>query len=136
MKGENHMVIIVLLSMMIVAAVNDCLKRDAVGQEAAPTWPVTLAWNPNTEEDLDHYTLYTNGVAGPEIPAGTETIELSLEAGRYEWQLTASDWSGNESGLSEKVMRIFDGEPPADPAAPTVINIAGPVIINIGPEVQ
>lgn len=85
---------------------------------------VTLAWDPNTETDLSHYTIYQadsyNDRTGPwakvtDIAKGVTTFSLTVEDGKnFAWYVTASDASGNKSGASNMVW-LYDRNPPEDP---------------------
>jgi hypothetical protein len=85
---------------------------------------VTLAWDPNTEPDLDGYTVYySKGAPGPpydyagDLPLGdladpdnpqvtlTELEELT----NYYFALTAYDINGNESSFSSSICIFIDG---------------------------
>ena len=93
-----------------------------------------LAWEMNTESDLDHYTIYHSdaanitkggvGVVTMDVPHdpnsavdngdGTKTVEhslvLSKEGPRY-FRLSASDTSKNESPLSNEIGCMVNLEP-------------------------
>ena len=105
-----------------------------VDAQEVRTFPVTLAWEPNTEGDLAGYWVYDQGAKVAEVPAGTETVDLSVGIGDHEWHVTALDWSANESEESNKVFRSFDEVPPQEPAGTTIINLpwTSTTIINIG----
>lgn len=85
---------------------------------------VTLGWDPNTEPDLAHYTLYqadrAGDMTGPwisvkQVPAGQTTTILTVQDGKnFAWYLTACDETGNESRPSNMV-ELYDRTPPADP---------------------
>lgn len=85
---------------------------------------VTLQWDPNTEPDLSHYTLYQADRFADktgawqnvkEIPAEQTTTIITVEDGKnFAWYLTASDNSGNQSRPSNMV-ELYDRTPPADP---------------------
>ena len=70
---------------------------------------VTLAWNPNTEEDLAGYRIYYGTASGDydytmEVGNQTEYTVTGLEEGLlYYFAATAYDLSGNESGYSNEV---------------------------------
>jgi hypothetical protein len=71
---------------------------------------VTLAWNPNTEEDLAGYRIYYGTASGDydytmELGNQTEYTVTNLEEGLlYYFSATAYDLSGNESGYSNEVV--------------------------------
>jgi len=85
---------------------------------------VTLGWDPVTDPDLDHYTLYQadriGDKSGPwgrmkEIPGDqTTTITTIADGKNVVWYVTASDGAGNESGPSNTVER-YDRTPPGIP---------------------
>ena len=65
---------------------------------------ITLTWNANSEDDLDHYNIYGGTSSGPTtlvatVSAGTETYTHSfLDGGQtYYYRISASDDSYNES---------------------------------------
>jgi hypothetical protein len=71
---------------------------------------VTLAWNPNTEEDLFGYRIYYGTASGDydytlEVGNQTEYTVTGLEEGLlYYFAATAYDLSWNESGYSDEVV--------------------------------
>lgn len=73
---------------------------------------LTLAWEPNTEDDLAGYNLYYGRRSGDydfamDIGNATQYTVTGLESGtRYYFALTAYDTSGNESDYSEEVSGI------------------------------
>ncbi len=90
---------------------------------------VTLEWDANTEEDLAGYRLYDStesGVYGTipkaAIPAGTETVTVTVPDGLVYFVLTAFDEAGNESGYSNEVMSR--GVPPEAPTRLQLIRVA------------
>jgi len=111
---------IVWWSMIIFCLGFWAIVGKAVGQEAKQ-WDITLGWDANTESDLKEYRLYENTAHVETIPAGTETVTRVLEAGDYEWYLTARDDSLNESGPSQPVGISLDEVPPT--MTGTTINI-------------
>ena len=85
---------------------------------------ITLAWDPNTEPDLDGYTLYySKDVPGPpydyvgDLPlsdlADPDNPQATLtdleERTNYYFALTAYDIDGNESSFSGSLCIYFDG---------------------------
>jgi len=85
---------------------------------------VPLSWDANTEPDLAGYNLYqaerigdmtTEWVFVIEIPAGTEPIvthTVTVDDNKnYAWLVTAFDFAGNRSFVSNMVER-FDRIPP------------------------
>mgnify|MGYP001144720422 CR=1 FL=1 len=86
---------------------------------------VTLAWNPNTESDVEGYGVYSSqddtgppydlfgyvtlsDLSDPDNPTFTVT---GLESGtRYYFAVTAYDTAGNESGFSSSVCADVDGD--------------------------
>jgi len=78
---------------------------------------VTLAWDANTNPDLCAYTLYQANCYGDKtgawfpvknITKDMISVTVNVEDGKnFAWYLTASDWSGNESGASNTV-QLFD----------------------------
>jgi hypothetical protein len=80
-----------------------------------------LAWNPNTEPDLDGYRVHYGTVSGEYsdlIDVG-ETTSYRLEGlsidVRYYIALTAYDTAGNESGFSTEVSEVVRVVPTDDP---------------------
>ena len=87
---------------------------------ASTAWAETLTftWDANTESDLAEYRLYQRSVDGSypaepvaTIPAGTETVQLTVPDGKYFWRLTAVDTSGFKSEPSKEVDNIPPGAP-------------------------
>lgn len=86
---------------------------------------VAMEWDPNSETDLSHYTLYgavrQGDHTGPwskvaKIEAPETTVTVTIPNGEnWAWYVTASDKSGNESGPSNMV-ELFDRTAPGDPA--------------------
>lgn len=86
---------------------------------------VHLAWDANTETDLDHYRLYQatcyEDKTGPwliliDIAKTETTVTVQVEDGKnFSWYLSASDTSGNESRASNTVT-LYDKVPPLAPA--------------------
>lgn len=96
--------------------------------QAAPT--VNLSWSPNTEKDLDSYTIYRGMIncdsQGPLQPlitvdkAVTSFTDTTLPATTTQacYRLTAKDLSGNESLQSDQVSKSFPVTPPPPPPPP------------------
>jgi hypothetical protein len=109
----------------IIIAILWCLLAVSVqGQQVVTEWPVTLMWDPNTEEDLAGYNIYHasvsfNGVvpygsAVGTTVAGVEMFEYTIATGGFHYFVaTAFDETGNESGPSNEVMFVADNTPPA-----------------------
>lgn len=85
---------------------------------------VTLEWDPVTDPDLDHYTLYlaeqyldTTGswTIGQTIPKTQTTTTIAVADDKhFAFYVTATDTSGNESQASNTV-NTSDRVPPAHP---------------------
>ncbi len=83
-----------------------------------------LAWEPNEEEDLDHYRVYRSTdpdfVPSPESLAhattDTEWIDDDPMAGQYHYLITAVDFAGNESAPSPPET-VTDVDGPTAPRA-------------------
>ena len=97
-----------------------------VGQAWADS-NVTFAWDANTETDLAGYRLYQSSTPGTytfgeseavvTIPAGTETVQITVPDGTLYFVLTAYDTDGNESGPSNEVTPgDLDTTPPVNPS--------------------
>lgn len=82
---------------------------------------LTLAWDPNTEDDLAGYNVYygiQSGNYDSVIDAGnvTQYMVSNLEPEtQYYFVITAYDTSGNESDFSEEVDSITSEGPPPEP---------------------
>ena len=122
--GSITVWVLVFLGAMLIGGL--IIAYDACAQEKM--WDVALEWPPNTETDLKEYKLWENGVHIDTIPAGTETTDRTLEAGDYEWYLTARDLSLNESGPSNTVSLSLDEISPD--LTGTTINITIGIHIN------
>jgi len=78
---------------------------------------LTLAWDPNMEDDLAGYKVYYGTQSGDyDSVADIGNVSQYKVRGlrpetRYYLALTAYDFSGNESGFSEEVSAITDNEP-------------------------
>lgn len=109
-SGLSICLLLVLLSMVIGS--NVCAQE------------LTLAWDPNTEPDLDGYTVYySKGSPGPpydyagDLPlselADPENPKVTLteleEQVSYYIALTAYDINGNESSFSSSLCVYIDG---------------------------
>lgn len=78
---------------------------------------ITLAWDANTESDLDRYTVYrstTSNTYGDALITGLTTpnyTDTSVVDGiTYYYVVTASDIYGNESPTSNEVSITFDAD--------------------------
>ncbi|MCH7731536.1 MAG: T9SS type A sorting domain-containing protein [Candidatus Marinimicrobia bacterium] len=76
----------------------------------ASTAEIVLQWLPNTEEDLDYYTIYrgTNSGFEPGEPFAhtidTVFVDSEVESdATYFYVVTATDFNGNESDYSDEV---------------------------------
>lgn len=102
---------------------------------------VTFEWDANTESDLAGYRIYENivsgshvlGVESPDfvdsIPAGTETITISVDGEARYFVLTAYDTADRESSASNEVSH---NAPPAVPGNFRKINVTANNIIVHG----
>jgi chitodextrinase len=89
---------------------------------------INLTWNPNTEDDLDHYNVYRSDTSGgpytqiaPSIDSPTYS-DGGLAAGTtYYYVVTAVDTATKESDYSSEASATTDDGPPdvTPPAAPT-----------------
>jgi hypothetical protein len=82
---------------------------------------LTLAWDPNTEDDLAGYNVYY-GIQSGNYDSVTDVGNVSqytvsdLEPEtQYYFAVTAYDTSGNESDLSEEVDSVTYEDPPPEP---------------------
>jgi len=99
-----------------------------LGAQAGWAATVNLAWDANTESDLDGYKLYYGTTQGayPNVVViddkSATTWQLTLVPGTYYFAMTAFDTSGNESGFSDEVDAVIPGvEPPGKPGKPTLV---------------
>lgn len=95
----------------------------------------TLAWDRNSESDMDHYNLYGCFTAGCTVaqnntmkqagtvlqtPTGTiPSVVVTITGKTGNYAVSASDASGNESGLSVPVP--FDALAPSAPINPRLL---------------
>jgi fibronectin type 3 domain-containing protein len=91
---------------------------------------LNIAWDANTEPDLDHYTLYSNKTGLwaflIEIPAGIEYyVDTGLTHGAtYYYNISASDEVPNESPQSTSASNVSsDILPPATPTGLTITSL-------------
>lgn len=85
---------------------------------------VELAWDPVTNPDLDHYTLYQADRFGDKtgpwkqvktVDGRTNTAILTVtDSDNFAWYVTASDVAGNESRPSN-MLELYDRTPPGIP---------------------
>lgn len=103
---------------------------------AAHAADITLAWDANTETDLEGYRakaaagacatvtdparFATVATFGPMATTGTITIGTD---GIYCFALTAFDTAQNESPLSNRVERTINENPPGAPAGLRVLSV-------------
>mgnify|MGYP001316273173 CR=1 FL=1 len=111
--------------------------------------PITLAWNANTEADLDGYEVYVSTTPNSpwetrlavwshelEVMANpTTTFEIDMNEGetRY-FRVTAFDLAGNESQFSNEVffyLPASGGSPPTPP--PVDLPPAPPGLLRVVP---
>jgi len=87
---------------------------------------VTLRWDENSETDLSGYNLYygkSSRSYGSPVPVGKETnytVDNLDENVRYYFALTATDYSGNESGLSNEINTLVPITEQLDTNLPTI----------------
>ena len=62
-----------------------------------------ISWDPVLDEDVEYYNIYVNGVSHKSVKAPLSTIILSNLDVNDMIQISAVDFSGNESELSELV---------------------------------
>lgn len=92
---------------------------------------LTLAWDPNTEDDLAGYSVYygiQSGNYDSVIDAGNVaqyTVSNLEPETQYYFAVTAYDTSGNESDLSEEVDSITSEAPPPGPPL-EVVSVISP----------
>jgi len=105
------------------------LTQNAFGQ----TWSrdTAFGWDPNSETDLKEYVLYQNGTEASRVPAGTETVTVTItQPGTYNFHLTAVDESMNESDPSNTVSLTLDDVSPENPIN---LNISVSVTVTVTP---
>ena len=92
---------------------------------------LTLAWDPNTEDDLAGYNVYygiQSGNYDSIIDVGNVpqyTVSNLEPETQYYFAVTAYDTSGNESDLSEEVGSITSEDPPPEPPL-EVVSVISP----------
>jgi len=84
-----------------------------------------VSWEPVSNEDVEYYNLYVNGVLFKRVTAPLSTIVLSEMNVNDVIQLTAVDFSGNESVLSEIVSPEYPEQPIEDRAILVVTMTTG-----------
>lgn len=85
---------------------------------------VNFKWDPVTDPDLDHYTLYQADRFGDKtgpwkqvktVEGTNTTTSITVTDGdNFAWYITASDKAGNESRPSNMV-ELYDRTPPGIP---------------------
>ncbi|MHA1407974.1 MAG: fibronectin type III domain-containing protein [Candidatus Heimdallarchaeaceae archaeon] len=79
-------------------------KVQGVYAEAVNGSTINLSWNPNTEDDLDHYNIYRNGTKIAETK-NTSYSDGGLNVSAwYSYEISAVDTSGNEGEKSDVVI--------------------------------
>ena len=101
---------------------------------------VTLAWNPNTEEDLAGYRIYYGTASGDydytlEVGNQTEYTVTGLEEGLlYYFAATAYNLSWNESGYSNEVAYVPSCSYLIAPSSQTFDSSGGSGVVNVTTE--
>jgi len=118
---NRHIVPSILLTLLLLLTL-------LPGRLGAST--LTLAWDPNTEDDLAGYNVYygiQSGDYDSVIDVGNViqymVSDLEPET-QYYFAVTAYDTSGNESGFSEEVDSITSEDPPPEPSFELVMVIS------------
>ncbi len=99
---------------------------------------LTLAWDPNTEDDLAGYSVYygiQSGNYDSVIDAGNVaqyTVSNLEPETHYYFAVTAYDTSGNESDLSEEVGSITSEDPPPNPPPDPPLEVVSVISPNGG----
>lgn len=99
---------------------------------------LTLAWDPNTEDDLAGYNVYygiQSGDYDSVIDVGNviQYLVLDLEPEtQYYFAVTAYDTSGNESGFSEEIDSITSEDPLPDPPPDPPLELVMVILPNGG----
>ena len=71
---------------------------------AAGTRSVELVWERNTDKDMAFYRVYRDGKRVADDVAATSFSDGQVETGKtYQYQVSAVDTAGNESGLSAPI---------------------------------
>jgi len=97
----------------------------------------TVSWDANTESDLSGYTIYFGTSSGSYnenvwVRNVTSFVVSNLELNReYFFVVTASDFSGNESGFSEEVSFVSALEKPPMPTIEWLDTVADTMIVKI-----
>lgn len=75
---------------------------------------IALQWQPNSDEDFKHYTVYRDIASNFQLAeplaftADTSFVDNSVELGQtYYYKITATDFSGNESQPSNEVSLVI-----------------------------
>jgi subtilisin len=80
---------------------------------------VNLAWSPVSDADLAHYSVYVDGTLdGPTTSANASVTGLDAETS-YDFTVSATDTSGNESAQSAVYTVTTDPAPSGEVGAPT-----------------
>lgn len=93
---------------------------------------VDLKWTPNTEPDLAGYNAYVDKVRNNSslISVSSYTVANLIDKQKYAFNVTALDFSGNESSMSETVYATpLDTTPPSAPT--NLTGFAGDTIVKL-----
>ncbi|MEN8145790.1 MAG: fibronectin type III domain-containing protein [Gemmatimonadota bacterium] len=94
-------------------------KPQNVVATAVSSSQIDVAWAPVSDENLENYNIYRDGVLiGTSAADDTTFSDTGLESfTRYQYRVSAVDDEGDESRKSDRVNeRTLDGSPPSAPA--------------------
>ena len=99
---------------------------------------LTVAWDPNTEDDLAGYSVYygiqsVNYDSVIDVGNAVQYTVSNLEPEtQYYFSVTAYDTSGNESDFSEEVGSITSEDPPPEPPPDPPLEVVSVISPNGG----
>jgi len=86
---------------------------------------IKISWKPaiDKESDVIGYRIYRNGNKISQVEKQTDYVDISTDANaKYSYQVSAVNFAGLESELSEKINVKTDDSEPSKPDSPTAVS--------------